>query len=40
MMNGMGPMMWDMGLLWLLILTVLILGAAGPIKYLFFSSKR
>ncbi|MEO8858213.1 MAG: hypothetical protein ABI343_14625 [Burkholderiaceae bacterium] len=37
MMNGMMGvgMMWGMGILWLLILVVLVLGAAALIKYLF-----
>ncbi len=37
MMNGYGMAgggMWGMGLLWLLVLVVLILGAAALIKYL------
>ena len=37
MMNGYGMMgggMWGMGLVWLLVLVVLILGAAALIKYL------
>ena len=37
MMNGYGMMgggMWGMGLLWLLVVVVLILGAAALIKYL------
>ncbi len=42
MMDGMtgGGMMWGMGILWLLILVVLALGAAALVKYLFFSDKR
>ncbi len=32
-----GPMMWGMGLLWLLILAVLVLGVAALVKYLFFA---
>ncbi|MBI4274823.1 MAG: hypothetical protein HY659_09005 [Rhizobiales bacterium] len=41
MMQGMmdsmgGPMMWGMGLLWLLVLAVLVLGVAALLKYLFF----
>ncbi len=36
MMNGgMGAMMWGMGLLWLLVVVVLVLGAAALLKYLF-----
>jgi len=35
MMDGMMPgMMWAMGLVWLLAIVVLILGAAALIKYL------
>ena len=37
MMNGysmMGGGMWGMGLLWLLVVAVLVLGAAALIKYL------
>jgi hypothetical protein len=35
MMNGMtSGMMWGMGLFWLLVIIVLILGAAALIKYL------
>jgi hypothetical protein len=33
MMDGMGGMMWGAGLLWLL-LSVLVLAAAVPVKYL------
>ncbi len=34
-MNGMGGgMMWGMGLIWLIIIIVLVLGAAALIKYL------
>ena len=42
MMNGMlgGGMMWGMGLFWLLIVVILVLGAAALIKYLFPSDKR
>lgn len=32
--NGMGWMMWGMGLFWLLVLALLVLGAAALIKYL------
>jgi hypothetical protein len=35
MSSGMGPMMWGMGVLWLLVIIVLVLGAAALIKYLF-----
>ena len=34
-----GGMMWGMGLLWLLVVVVLVLGVAALIKYLFFGSK-
>jgi tellurite resistance protein TehA-like permease len=34
MMDGMGGMMWGMGLLWLLLVMVLILAAAALVKYL------
>jgi hypothetical protein len=35
MMNGMGGgMMWGMGLIWLIVIIVLVLGAAALIKYL------
>ena len=34
MMEGMGGMMWGMGLLWLLVIVVLVLAAAALIKYL------
>jgi hypothetical protein len=34
MMDGMGGMMWGVGLLWLLVIVVLALGAAALIKYL------
>ena len=41
MMNHMmsGGMMWGMGVLWLLVVVVLVLGAAALVKYLFFSGK-
>ena len=39
MMDGMGGMMWGMGLLWLLIIVVLVLGAAALVKYL-WSGRR
>lgn len=40
MMSGMhGPMMWMMGLAWLLILVVLVLAAAALAKYLFSRRK-
>ena len=34
MMDGMGGMMWAAGLLWLLLVIVLVLGAAALVKYL------
>ena len=34
MMDGMGGMMWGAGLLWLLLVIVLVLGAAALVKYL------
>jgi hypothetical protein len=37
MMGHMGGMMWGMGLFWLIVLIVLVLGAAALVKYLFFS---
>jgi hypothetical protein len=41
MMNGMGGMMMlGMGLIWLLLLVVLLLGAAALFKYVFFSGKE
>jgi hypothetical protein len=40
MMNDMGGMMAGMGLIWLLLFVVLLLGAAALIKYLLFSGKR
>jgi len=35
-----GGMMWGMGLIGLLVVIVLLLGAAALVKYLFFSKKR
>lgn len=40
MMEGMGGMMWGMGLVWLLLLLVLVLAAAALVKYLFFSGRK
>lgn len=42
MMDGMagGGMMWGMGLFWVLILVVLVLGAAALIRHLFFGDKQ
>lgn len=34
--QGMGGMMWGMGLIWLLLLALLGLGVAALVKYLFF----
>ena len=40
MMDGMGGMMmWGLGLVWLLAVLVLVLGAAALVKYLFFGSR-
>lgn len=36
MMEGMSGMMSGMGLVWLLVFVVLVLGAAALLKYLFF----
>lgn len=41
MMEGMSGMaMWGMGLVWLLAILVLVLGAAALVKYLFFSDRE
>jgi hypothetical protein len=34
-----GPMMWGMGVDWLLLLIFLVLGIAALVKYLFFGHK-
>jgi type IV secretory pathway VirB2 component (pilin) len=34
MMDGMGRMMWGMALFWLMLIVVLVLGAAALVKYL------
>ena len=34
-----GGMMWGMGLIGLLVIIVLLLGAAALVKYLFFSNR-
>ena len=34
-----GPMMWGMGLVWILVVIVLLLGAAALAKYLFSGKK-
>ena len=41
MIDGMmgGEMMWGMGLVWLLVLVLLVLGIAALIKYLFFNKR-
>jgi hypothetical protein len=40
MVNDMMPgMMWAMGFIWLLVIIVLILGAAALVKYLFSGRK-
>ena len=36
MMNGMGGMMWGMGLVWLIVIVMLVLAIAALVKYLFF----
>lgn len=35
MMDGMAGMMWGMGLMWLLVIVLLVLGIAALAKYLF-----
>ncbi len=41
MMEGMsGMMMFGMGLVWLLVSIVLVLGAAALVKYLFFGGGK
>ena len=40
MIQGQGPMMWGMGLVWLLVVVVLILGAAALLKYLLSGRRR
>lgn len=43
MMNGMmdgGLMMWGVGLIWLLVVLLLVLGVAALVKYLFFNNRR
>ena len=37
MMNGMGGMMWGMGLIGLLVLVLVVLAIAALVKYLFFT---
>ena len=36
MQDMMGPMMWGMGLVWLLVVVVLLLAIAALVKYVFF----
>ena len=40
MMDGMGGMMWAVGVLWLLLVVVLILAAAALVKYLRSDGRR
>lgn len=40
MMQSSGMMMWSMGLIWLLVLVDLVLGAAALAKYLFWVPDR
>ena len=40
MMDGMGAMVWSMGLVWLLVAVVLLLGAAALAKYVFFNGSH
>jgi hypothetical protein len=40
MMDGIGAIMGGMGLLWLLVLVLVVLGVAALVKYLFFSGSR
>jgi hypothetical protein len=40
MMSGMGAMMWGMGFIWLLVVVVLILGAAALAKYVFDGNRH
>ena len=35
-----GRMMWGMGVVWLLVIIVLVLGITALVKYLFFSKSR
>ena len=40
MMEGMGGMMmWGMGLVWLLVIVLLVLGIAALVKYLFVGKR-
>ena len=38
--GGIPAMMWGMGLVWLLVVVVLVLGIAALVKYLFFGGRR
>lgn len=43
MMSGMmpgGTMMWGIGLVWLLVIVLVVLGIAALVKYLFFDRNR
>jgi hypothetical protein len=40
MMDGMGIMMVGMGLVWLLVVLLLVLGIAALLKYLFFTGRQ
>ncbi|MDX6748556.1 hypothetical protein SH611_01925 [Geminicoccaceae bacterium 1502E] len=40
MMEGMGGMMWGMGLVWILVIVLLVLGIAALVKYLRGGSGR
>ncbi len=40
MMESMGGMMGAVGLTWLLIIVLLVLGIAALVKYLFFTHRR
>ncbi|GER08785.1 hypothetical protein GCM10007972_24390 [Iodidimonas muriae] len=40
MMSGMAGMGWGMGVLWLLVVVLLVLGVAALVKYLFFSGRK
>ena len=40
MASGMGAMMWGMGLLWLLVVVLIVLGVAALAKYVFFGGNH
>jgi len=40
MMNAMQGMGWGMGIIWILVVFVLVLGIAALVKYLFFSARK